>query len=60
MGHIVWLLGDSEQPVICDASPGADVPSLTKSRVGGIFGTPITGFHIVSFEIDRDVFGRPS
>jgi hypothetical protein len=60
MGRLVWLLGDSEQPVICDPSPGADVPSLAKSRVGDIFGTPIAGFHIVSFEADRDIFGRPS
>jgi hypothetical protein len=60
MGRLVWLLGDSEQPVICDASPGADVQSLAKSRVGGMLGTPISGFHIVSFETDRDVVGRPS
>jgi hypothetical protein len=60
MGRLVWLLGDSEQPVACDASPSPASPTPARSGVGEIFGTPISGFHIVSFETDRDVVGRPS
>ena len=61
MGRLAWLLGDSEQPVICDGqTPGGQTSRSSKAGVGDAFGTPMAGFHVIVPATSRDLLGRPS
>ena len=61
LGKLVWVLGDSEQPVICDGRASSAAPTkLQDAGRAGVYGTPIVGFRVVLLENVRLTAGRPS
>jgi hypothetical protein len=61
MGRLVWLLGDSEQPVICDGRASSAAPTKEEATGRtGLYGTPIVGFRVVLLENLRLAAGHPS